>query len=217
MMKSTTSTQAQSDVLGKYMGEINNGGETADDRAAYLRMQQQAGGIANSTQGAVQRQMANRGMAGSGLSFALQEQGAQAAANAANAAGVNEASQARGRYMDALGKAGGMAGQMRGQELQAMSAADAINMFNARQQSDADFRNQQLPQQNFDNAMTKQGAVSNAKNGVAVGYERGAADTRQTAGGIGQAALTAGAAYDQYGNKKPKTDEGDGFGEWTYS
>ncbi len=198
-MASTQATQTQGDVLGKYMEEVNSKGETADDRAAYLRMQQAAGGIANSAQSAAERGMANRGLAGSGLSFALQQQGAQSATNRANAMGIQSAADARSRYMDALGHAGSMAGQMRGQELSALNAQDAINEFNARQQSDADFRNQQLPQQDFDNRMTHLAGESNALNGVANDFQRGADNTRQTAAAVGNAAATGGAGYEQYG------------------
>lgn len=203
--KMTKASQAQGDVLDKYMQEVNQQGETADDRAAYLRMNNEAAGIANGAQGAVQRNMAVRGLGGSGLSFALQQQGAQSAINAANAGGIKEAADARNRYTDALGHAGTLAGQIRGQDLEGMKAADTINTFNARQQQDADTRNQQIPQQQFDNAMGKAGAVANAGNGVAAGYERSAGATRQTAGGVGQSIISAGAAYDQYGNpiKKP--------------
>ena len=202
--KMTQATQAQSDVLGKYMGEVNAQGETADDRAAYLRMNEEAGGIANQANGAIQRGMANRGLAGSGMAFALQQQGAQGAINAANSGGIKEAADARNRYMQALQGAGQLSGQIRGQELQSMNAQDQINEFNARQRADADRANQQIPQQNFDNAMSKQTAMANAQNGVAAGYERSAGATRQTAGGLGQTAMTAGAAYDK---SKQKYDE----------
>jgi len=199
-MAGTKATQTQGDVLDKYNEVINEKGETADDRAAYLRMQQAAGGIANATQGAVQRGMADRGLAGSGMSFALQQQGAQSAVNRANEMGIQAAADARGRYMDALGKAGGLASDIRGQDQNAMHAQDSINEFNARQQSDADFRNQQIPQQQFDNRMTKLAGEANANNGVASGYERGADTTRSAAAGVGNAALTA-------GNYKPAKDE----------
>ncbi len=206
-LKSTQSTQAQSDVLGKVMEAVNEKGETADDRAEYLRMQNAAAGINNNAQAGIQRGMAGRGLAGSGLSYAVQQQGAQGAINRANSMGIEAAADARGRYQQALGQAGGMAGQMRGQELSAMHAQDEINMFNARQQADADFRNQQLPQQNFDNRMTKLSAEANANAGVANDYDRGAQNTRQTAGGLGNTAITAGAAYDQYGNPIKKKDD----------
>lgn len=206
-MEATQATKAQGDVLGKYMEVVNEKGETADDRAAYLRMRDEAAGISNATQGAVQRGMAQRGLAGSGMSFALQNAGAQSATNRANAAGVQEAADARGRYMAALGASGQMAGQMRGQELSAMQAQDNINMFNARQQSDADYHNAGIPQQQFDNRMSQLAGEANATNGVASGYERAAQGTRQTAAGVGNAAITAGAAYDQYGNPKKKQDD----------
>lgn len=205
-MKSTQSTQAQGDVLGKMMETVNEKGETASDRAAYLRMRQEAGGIANAANSAVERGMAQRGLAGSGVEFALKSRGAQDAANRANAAGVQEAADARNRYQQALQASGSMAGQMRGQELSALNAQDNINMFNARQQSATDAYNAGIPQQNFDNEMAKNAAEANAQNGVAAGYERSAGDAHQTAAGIGSAAITAGAAYDQYGNPVKKDD-----------
>lgn len=196
-MKTTQASQAQSDVLGKTMEVVNEKGETADDRAAYLRMREKAGGIAAAAESNVQRDMARRGLSGSGIEFAMRQSGAQSAANAANRAGTMEAADARQRYMDALNMAGGMSSSMRSQDFAAMQAQDAINMFNARQQSDADFRNQQLPQQQFDNRMTRLTGKSNAQNAVAAGYERGAQATRETAGGIGQSVITAGSAYRQ--------------------
>ncbi len=201
--KITQAKQAQSDVLEKFMGVVNEKGETADDRAEYLRMQQAAGGIAAGAQSAVQRGMANRGLDGSGMSFALQQQGAQAAANRANAMGIQAASDARGRYMTALGQAGQMSGQMRSQDASALQAQDAINMFNARAQSDADRYNAQLPQQQFDNEMSLAGAESNARNGVATGYERAADRTRQTAAGAGNAAATM-AGYETEEERKAR-------------
>lgn len=196
-MKATQATQVQSDVLGKTMDVVNEKGETADDRAAYLRMRDEAAGISNAAESGVQRSMASRGLGNSGMAFAMRQQGAQSAANAANAAGVNEAADARGRYMKALGMAGEQSAGMRSQDFAALQAQDQINMFNARQQSDADRYNSQIPQQNFDNQMTKQTGVANAQNGVASGYERGADAARQTGAGIGNSIITAGTAYRQ--------------------
>lgn len=190
--KMTQAMQTQSDVLGKFNEVINEKGETADDRAAYLRMRNEAGGIANSTNSAVQRNMASRGMAGSGVAFALQQQGAQSAVNRANASGIQAAADARGRYMQALNQAGTLSGQMRGQELDAMKAQDAINEFNARQQAEADRYNAGINQQNFDNDMELREAEANARNGVAGGYDRQADRTRSTAAGVGNAASTMG-------------------------
>lgn len=201
--KMTQATQTQNDVLGKWMETVNEKGETADDRAAHLRMQQEAGGIANAAQSAVQRGMAQRGLAGSGMSFALQQQGAQSAVNAANATGIQAAADARNRYQQALGQAGQLSGQMRGQELDSLKAQDTINMFNARAQSDADRYNAQLPQQQFDNEMELATAEANARNGVAAGYDRGADRTRQTAAGVGNAAATA-ATYETEEDKRKK-------------
>lgn len=189
--KATQSTQAQSNVLEKFMESVNNRGETPEDRAAVLRMQQAAGGIASGAMSAVSRQMATRGLTGSGMDFAMKQGGAQAAANRANAMGIEAAAAANTRYMDALRGAGGLSTSMRGQEMDAMRAQDAINMFNARQQSDANYHNAEIPQRQFDNRMTQLAGESNATNQVAAGYERGAQATRSQAAGVGNAAATA--------------------------
>lgn len=207
-MKSTQATQAQSDVLGKTMEVVNEKGETADDRAAYLRMRDEAEGISNAAESGIRRDMQRKGLGGSGMEFALRQGSAQNAANAANRAGTMEAADARQRYMDALNMAGGMSSSMRSQDFAAMQAQDAINMFNARQQSDADRYNAQLPQQQFDNQMTKLTGKANANNAVAAGYERGAQATRETTGGIGQSVITAGSAYRQSAGGKKKKGEG---------
>ena len=206
--KATQATRAQGDVLDKTMEMVNERGETAEDRAAYLRMQNQAGGIANSANGAVERGMANRGLAGSGMAFALKQQGAQSAVNRANSTGIQAAADARGRYREALGMASSMASGMRSQEFAGLQAQDQINEFNARQQADADRYNGQLPQQQFDNQMTKLAGVSNATNQVANGYDRGAQNTRATAGGAANSIVTAGGYESSAGSKKKKKGEG---------
>ncbi len=206
-MADTQAKSLQSDVLGKYKEEVDSQGETPEDRAAYLRMKMQAGAAGNAAQGAVQRNMANRGLAGSGMSFALQQQGAQSAINGANEMGVKEAADARGRYMAALQAGGAAASTARGQDFEQNRAMDSINEFNARQQSEADAANNANKQAMFADSMNRLSGEANAQNGVATGLDASAAGARQTAGGIGQAAITAGAAYDQYGNPKKKPDD----------
>ncbi len=208
-LASTQAKSLQGDVLGKYKEEIDAQGETPEDRAAYLRMKTQAGGIASGATGAVQRNMANRGLGGSGMAFALEQQGAQSAINQANEMGVKEAADARGRYMAALQSGGAAASTARGQDFADNAAMDSINEFNARQQSAADEANNQNKMAMFGASMNRLTGEANALNGVATGLDQSAAGTRQTAGGIGQAAISAGAAYDQYGNplkKKPDDD-----------
>lgn len=201
-MADTKAKSTQGEVLDKYMDEARSGGETIDDRAAYIRMQNEAAGIANAANGAVQRQMQNRGLGGSGLSFALMQQGAQAAANRANETGIAEAQHARGRYMDALARGGDLAGRMRGQELQEMGAIDAINMFNARQQTDADRYNNTMAQQQWENKKSLVDSEANAMNGVAAGTERAGQQAQNAASGLSNAIGTFGEAWDQKKKKE---------------
>ena len=210
--KATQATRAQSDVLGKTMEIVNEKGETEGDRAAYLRMQNEANSISNAAQSGIQRGMADRGLGGSGLSFAIQQQGAQGAVNAANAAGIQEAGAARGRYMEALGMASQQSGNMRTQEFAGLQAQDQINQFNARQQAAVDMANQQIPQQQYDNQMTKLTGIANSTNQVASGYDRGAQGTRQTAGGVANSIVTAG-GYESSAGAKKKRRYNDGYDE----
>ncbi len=209
----------ENDALDKYKQEVDAVGETDQDKAAYLRAQEMANGVEASGRSAVLRHLAERGMAGSGVEAALMNQNAQDASNQAATAGVQEAGQARQRYMAALAGYGGLASNIRGQELNTLRAEDDINMFNARQQSDVDRHNSQLAQQNYDNKMSKAAAQSGAESGVALGYERAAGAAQQTGAGVANAAMTTGAAaaqYDAYGNpiKKKSTTPNYDDGTW---
>lgn len=210
----TKSTTAQGDALSAYGDEVHARGETPEDRAAYLRAQNMAGGVENSGRSAVLRALSARGLENSGLSSALQMDNAQAATNRATNAGVEAAGHSRARYLQALQGYGSLAVQMRGQELSALKSQDDINMFNSRQQSEADRYNANLAQRNFDNKMAKMSAQANAENGVANDYDRAADASRQTAGGIGNAAITMGATYDQYGNPRKKQGYDASAGAW---
>ncbi len=214
--KITESQTAESDALGKYKEEIHSVGETDQDKAAYLRAQQMANGVEASGRSAVLRHLAERGMAGSGVEAALMNQNAQDASNQASRAGVMEAGQSRERYMAALAGYGQLSSQMRGQEMNKMRAEDDINMFNARQQGEADKYNSTLAQREFDNKMAKASSQAGAEEGVANSYERAAGAAQQTGAGVANAAMTTGAAaaqYDAYGNPIKKKNSG-GQSDW---
>lgn len=233
--KITQAGAAENEVLGKYQQEVNAHGETDQDRAAYLRAQDIAQNAEAGGRSAILRQMATRGMGNSGVAYALENANAQGAGNMASRAGIEEAGAARQRYMQALGQYGSLAGQMRGQEMARYKAEDDINMFNARQQNEADKYNAGLNQQQYENMMRKAQAQGGANASVAGGYEKSAGATQQTANGVAQSAATFGSAYDaansprydangnlvdangkiiKYANSGSNNNSGGGQGDW---
>lgn len=199
-MAGSQAKSSQADALRQLGAVIDAKGETVDDKAAYLRSEQATAGQEAGSQSALLRQLGARGLGGSGIEAAMMNQGGQQAIDRGAAANLDEASQARSRMLSAVGQMGSLASTARGQDTDALKAQDAISMFNARARQDAVAGNNAQAQQGFENAMGRDSAQANALNGVAAGYDRAAAGTRQTAGGIGQSIATAGATYDQYGN-----------------
>lgn len=207
----TQAKSSQADALRLLGNEVDSHGETVDDKGAYLRSAQATAGQEAGQRSALLRQMAARGLGGSGVEAALVNQGGQQAIDRGAAANLTEASDARSRMLASIGQLGQLSSTARGQDTDALKAQDAITMFNARARQDAAAGNNAIAQEGFTNRMNRDSAQSNALNGVATGLDNAAAATRQTAGGVGQAAITAGAAVDQYGNpikKKGSTDFG---------
>lgn len=202
-MAGTQAKSSQADALRQLGDIVHSKGETVDDKAAYLRSEQATSSQEAGSRSALLRTLGARGLGGSGVEAAMLGQGGQQAIDRGAASNLEEASQARARMLSAVGQMGSLSSTVRGQDMDALKAQDAISMFNARARQDAAGANNAQAQQQFENAMGRDSAQANALNGVASGYDRAASATRQTAGGIGQAATTAGAAYDQYGNPIP--------------
>ena len=206
--RATAGTNATSSALRGLQGLVDNGGEGAQERAGYLRAGMATSKAETGARSAALRSLAARGLSGSPMEAAIVAQSGQEALDRGALANANEASDAASRRSDALRALGGLGGQMRGQELQGMGAQDAIARFNAAQRQTAQNYNLGLNQQQFDNRMALLAGKSNALNGVANGYERGAQGTRQMGAGAANAALTVGAGLTNYYGKK-RDDEGD--------
>ena len=81
-------------------------------------------------QGAIQQNLAARGLGGSGQEAAMRLIAQQQGANAANQAGLGVAANAQQRALQALQQAGQLSGQMGQQELgERQSAADIMNQL----------------------------------------------------------------------------------------
>lgn len=204
---STQASRSQADVMRNLGETVAEKGETVDDTAAYLRSNTQASGQVAGQRGSLLRSMAVRGLGGSGVEAALMQQGDQGALDSGAQRGLEQASQARQRHMQALATLGQVSGQARSQDMDALRAQDAIDIFNAEQRRRAREYNLGLPQQNFENQIQLTSAQANAQNGVAAGYDASGAKTRGTAAGLGNTAATVGQAYEK---KKRDDDFGQG-------
>lgn len=178
--RNTQATMAQGNALRGLQQLVDSGGETDIEKAAYLRSQMETARQAAGATGAIQASLANRGLGGSGLEAALMAQAGQDAVDRGAMANADNAANAQARRLDALRSLGSMAGSMRGQELDAMGAVDAIQQFNFKQRMGA-------AQQTFNNTMAKLAGKSGAMGAVADDHERAGARTRGVAAGIGGA------------------------------
>lgn len=195
----------QLDVLRELENVYETGGRTRADEAALdvagRRVSQRAG----QQKGDVAISAAQRGQRGTGLEAVLASQSAQDELEALASLDAEVASSGRNRALQALQANGALASGVRGDDWRSMSevasATDLQNRFNASQQQQTNMYNATLPQQEFDNEMRRLGAQGAAREGAARGIDASAAGVRQTGAGIGNAALSAGAAWD-WKNKK---------------
>lgn len=132
-------------------------GMTPEDEADLFRAQMSANRSNRGRLGAIQNDMASRGMRGSGLDAVMQLQAAQDASEREALAAIEAAGQASNRRMQAQNTAAVMASRMRGESFDEQSAKanaqDLISRFNANaqqlaQQRQMDARNQ-AAQQNW--------------------------------------------------------------------
>lgn len=126
--------QAQYQSLGGLDDIINNGGLTASDKLAYQQATDDASMQASREAGNITRDMAERGMGGSGMELAQRLASSQGAANRGAAAAQTQVATAQQRALDAMMQRGQMAGNMQSADFdrqsKAAAAKDAIQQFN---------------------------------------------------------------------------------------
>jgi len=175
------------------LSQISEEGITPIEKAQLDTMLSQVSAEEQAREKAIQRSMAERGMAGSGQELVARLLSSQSAAQRGAEGTRNLAATTYQRALDALSQSGQMAGQLRGQEFQEQStkasAADVIARFNAeqraeiakrnleRQQASEDLRNQiareqeqynkQLIQQDYQNRLAKAQSMASARTGGA--------------------------------------------------
>lgn len=202
--------RSQLDVLAQLDDEYQNAGHTAADEAAYNSAGRKVSQRAGQRAGEIGIDAARSGR--SGMSPALQSQAGQDELEALASLDADVASSGRDRGLQALGMKGQLTSGVRGDDWRSLNAGadatDLMNRFNATQRQGAEMYNVGLPQQQFNNNMQRLAAQGAARSGVAGGLEGQGAAARQTAAGLGNAALSYGSAWDW--GQKPQHDDNEG-------
>jgi len=125
---------AQNMALTKMQQIADQGGLTAQDRAALAQIQDQQATASRGAQEAITQDAARRGVGGSGVELAQRLLANQAAATRGANAGLQVAADAEKRRMDAINNSATLSSNMRNQsfneDAQKAQAQDAINRYN---------------------------------------------------------------------------------------
>lgn len=126
--------QAQMQALGQ-LQKISTGGMRPEDEAAIARIQNATAQQEQARQQSILQSMQERGQGGSGAELAARLNSSQAAANRSSAQGMDVASGASQRALQAMMNSGTLGGQIRSQDNKEKSdvaqAQDAINRWNS--------------------------------------------------------------------------------------
>lgn len=122
---------AQLEALKRMQNIAAAGGLTAQDKARRLEIDRQIDARNRANQLAIQQNMAQRGIGGSGAEIAQQMLSAQGGAQTRSQSGLQTAADAESRALQAITGSAGMAGNLRGQDQSSLAAQNAINQFNA--------------------------------------------------------------------------------------
>lgn len=127
------------------MQQVAKGGLRPEDRANLAKIRQQAQQDQQAKLAQIQQGMQARGLAGGGSELAAQLMAAQSGAQGAESAGLDIASQASQRALQAMGQSATMGGQIRAQDFginqSKASAADELNRFDVQNQLNQQARN----------------------------------------------------------------------------
>lgn len=137
--------EAQMNALARLEEIGAGGGMTAQDRLKLAQIRDEQTADLRGATGAIEQQMAARGLSGGVSELVSKQIAAQSAANRAAQEGMNLKAQAEQRALDAIMQSGQLGGQIRGQEFgeqeRVAQAKDLINKFNTQALADAKTRN----------------------------------------------------------------------------
>lgn len=139
--------QSQMDALSALQGISNSGGLMLGDQANLQKLLGQAASDDRGRREAIQQNLQERNMAGSGMELAQKLASAQDASTRQNQAATDTAAQAQQNALQALMQGGQLGGQIRGQDFdqqaRAAQARDSIAQFNAQNSQQANLQNMQ--------------------------------------------------------------------------
>jgi hypothetical protein len=180
--------------------DIGANGMTAQDRANLARIQSEAAQADRGRREAIQQNMAARGMGGSGMSLLAQLQSSQAATDRTAQQGLDVAGMSQARALEALNQAGGLAGNIRGQDFseaaRVAQAKDAVAEFNARNRTQNNQFNagqqNQMAQYNQNNTVRVGMANNDARNNAGMASWQGRQDLNNKNVDLGNKKVTYG-------------------------
>ena len=142
--------QAQMEALQYMQNLANEGGMNDMDKARMAEIQQQADRRERGQREAIEMNMRQRGIGGSGLELMSKLSNQQASADRSNMEALQVNAEAQRRALQAMQQAGSMGSQVRGQDYQQAAdrarAMDAIAQFNAQSQNQAGYANRDARQ-----------------------------------------------------------------------
>jgi hypothetical protein len=185
-------TKSRQEQLLAEMAGLKDTGLSAVDEAGFNKARSMGNQMAKAGTGAAIQDAQNRGVAGSGMEFALREMAGQGGAQRAQEAGMQQAADSarqRALYSQAYGDA--LSGQRDQNYRQEAANTNIINDFNSKNTAqrnqtnnqNVDLRNQAfqynqgLKDKTFNNQVTKINGQTGANRGIADAYAaRGAAE-----------------------------------------
>jgi hypothetical protein len=175
------------------LGRIaDSGGMTLEDRANNEALQRDAAQRAMAQRRSILSMLSRSGVNPGATSVAMQLGAARDQAETAANAGLQTAGNAQRRALQAIMQRSQLAGTQRNQGFNEASdrarAADIISQYNANARTKTNQYNAALPQQNFENAMTRQAGISGASQNAANFYTGDANRTQQTFANLGTGA-----------------------------
>lgn len=165
------------------MNEYGKGNLTPVDKANMMQQMQMEAQQEKGAREAILSNARSRGVAGSGLEMAAALQSQQEAANRANRTATDINSATQQRALQALNQAGSLAGQMRGQDLDAAqrkaAATDAINQFNVQNRQAVTSENVRMANEANARNLAEQQRVADQNVGMTNEQRRIAAEAAQ--------------------------------------
>lgn len=184
--------QSEQDSLSEYGNIYGQGGLDFKAKADINSLLNQANSNAQSGAASIRQHLQGTGQLGSGADIAMQQGNAQSAAQRGNANAMSTAALAEQRKMDALANKTKLASSMRGEDVNEKNARaaaqDARDQWNAASRQNAQQYNAGLPQQNFNNAVTKTTGAFAPGTNLAAAYANEGNATRGMWGNLGAAA-----------------------------